>query len=199
MRRLLMSGLAAGCLSTGLAHGGEISERTTYFMVQGATFAELDRALDASGPLLSSGRRHVGSTDLIFTRDIEVENGKSGCRVVRTNLELKLVTNLPRWKTPVKADKTTKTKWAILQKDIAAHEAKHSAIAKTWLDRMNRDLLTLPAEATCDKMMSVAMRRYRGLVREHDEAQMDFDRAETRVFDARVEAKVAAATAKTAH
>lgn len=197
MRRLLLSGLAAGCLSTGLAHGAEITERTTYFMVQGATFDELDRALGAAGPLLSTGVRHRGSTDVTFSRDLQFKPGKTGCRLTRTNLQLHLVTNLPRWNKPGQVDKTTRTKWTILQKEIADHEARHSKIAKKWLNRMNRELLSLPAEATCVQMELVATRRARELVVEHDKDQVTFDRNEARVIDSRFSEKVAAATGKT--
>ncbi|RIY03596.1 DUF922 domain-containing protein [Aureimonas flava] len=196
MRRLLISGLAAGWMATGVAHGAEITERTTYFMVQGATFAELDRALGMTGPLLSGGERHAGSTKVTFSRDLEFASRKMGCQVSRTNLRLDLVTTLPRWNAPGRADPQTRTKWKILQRDIAEHEAHHSKIAKTWLDRMNRELLALPAEPTCARMELVATRRVHELQLDHANAQVGFDRAEARVVDSRLNGKLAAATGK---
>lgn len=198
MRRLLICGLAAGCMSTGLAHGADITERTTYFMVKGATFADLDRALGATGPLLSGGERHAGSTKVTFMRDLEFASQKTGCRVSRTNLRLDLVTTLPRWNAPQKADPRTRTMWKILQRDIAEHEAHHSAIAKTWLDRMNQELLALPAEASCARMEIVATRRSQELQMAHAKAQHGFDRTEARVVDSRLNDKLAAATKRNA-
>lgn len=194
MRRLLISGLAAGCMSTGIAQGAEITERTTYFMVQGATFAELDHALGMTGPLLSGGERHAGSTKVTFTRDLEFKPQKTGCRVARTNLRLDLVTTLPRWNAPRKTDAQTRTMWRVLQRDIAEHEARHSKIAKDWLDRMNRELLALPAEASCARMEVVATRLSQQLQMAHAKAQNGFDRSEARIVDSRLNSKLAAAT-----
>lgn len=193
MRRLLICSLAAGCISTGLAHAAEITERTTYFMVRGATFAELDKALGSNGPLLGGGERHAGSTKVTFSRDLEFKTEKTGCRVSRTNLRLDLVTTLPRWNAPRGADVHTRTMWKVLQHDIADHEAKHTAIAKTWLDRMNRELLALPAEPTCARMEMTAARRSQEMQLAHAREQNGFDRAETRVVDSRLNAKLSAA------
>ncbi len=193
MRRLLICSLAAGCMSTGLAHAAEITERTTYFMVRGATFAELDKALGSNGPLLGGGERHAGSTKVTFSRDLEFKTEKTGCHVSRTNLRLDLVTTLPRWNAPRGADVHTRTMWKVLQHDIAEHEAKHTAIAKSWLDRMNRELLALPAEPTCARMEMTASRRSQDMQLAHAKEQNGFDRAETRVVDSRLNAKLSAA------
>lgn len=194
MRRLLISGLAAGCMSTSMAHGAEITERTTYFMVQGATFAELDRALGMSGPLLSGGERHSGATKVSFSRNLEFAPQKTGCRLSRTNLKLDLVTTLPQWNAPRGADGKTRTMWKVLQRYIGEHEAHHSEIAKTWLDRMNAELIKLPAEPSCAQMEVVATRRAREMLLAHEKAQRDFDRKEARVVDAQLESRLAAAT-----
>ncbi len=196
MRRLLISSLVAGCMTTGVAHGAEITERTTYFMVQGATFAEVDRALGMTGPLLSGGERHAGATKVTFSRDLEFAAQKTGCRVSRTNLRLDLVTTLPRWNAPAHADRKTRTMWTVLQRDIAQHEKHHSEIAKTWLNRMNRELLALPAEPSCARMEVVASRTAHELSLGHAKAQQGFDRAEARVVDSRLNQKLAAATSQ---
>lgn len=194
MRRLLIFGLAAIGSLTGIAHGAEITERTTYFMVQGATFSEVDRALGMTGPLLSGGERHAGATKVTFARNLEFAAGKTGCTVSRTNLRLDLVTTLPRWNAPAHADRAARSMWKVLQRDIAEHEERHSAIAKTWLNRMNRELLALPSEPSCAQMELVATRFARELLLDHAKAQQGFDRAEAKIVDSRLNAKLAAAT-----
>ncbi len=185
-------------MSTGLAHGAEITERTTYFMVKGATFAEIDRALGVSGPLLSGGERHSGATKVSFRRNLEFAEKKGGCGVSRTNLRLDLVTTLPQWNAPRGADPKTRTMWKVLQRYIAEHEAHHSKIAKSWLERMNLELLGLPPERSCAQMEVVATRRARELLLGHEKAQREFDRSEARVVDAQLESKLAAATRQAA-
>ncbi|SFF06322.1 Predicted secreted Zn-dependent protease [Aureimonas phyllosphaerae] len=198
MRRLLISSLAAGCMFTGSAHAAEITERTTYFMVRGATFAELDRALGTNGPLLGGGERHAGATKVTFTRDLQFDIQKTGCRIARTNLRLDLVTTLPRWNAPRGADARTRTMWKVLQRDIAEHEAKHSTIAKNWLDLMNRELLALPPEPSCARLEVKAAHLSQQMQMAHAKEQNGFDRAETRVVDSRLNAKLAAATKRAA-
>lgn len=188
-----MSCLAAGCITTGSADAAEITERTTYFMVTGSTFSEVDRALGMTGPLLSGGERHAGSTKVTFARDLEFKAQKTGCRVSRTNLRLDLVTTLPRWNAPQKADGKTRTMWKVLQRDIADHEEEHSRIAKTWLNRMNTELLALPAEPSCARMEMVATQHAQVMLLAHAKAQQGFDRKEAKVVDSRLHSKLAAA------
>ncbi|WP_182085765.1 DUF922 domain-containing protein [Aureimonas sp. ME7] len=190
MRRLLFSCLAAGFLTPGLAFAGSVTERTTYFMVKGSTFAEIDRALGLKGPLLSGRERRAGATEVSFTGDFQYQAQKLGCALKRTNLRLDLHTTLPRWNAPSGADAQTKAMWKVLHKDIATHEAKHGEIAKSWLRRMEKELIALPPSADCAKMEAIATRRSNQLLLAHEKAQRDFDMQEAKVVDARLRDKL---------
>lgn len=192
MKRLVL-GVVLGSLAwVGPAVCGEIKETTTYFMVKGSTFAELDRALGLKGPLLASGERRAGATEVAFKGDLSYKLKGDGCRVDKARFRLDLHTTLPRWSAPSSAGPETKALWRTLHQDIVTHEAKHASIAKSWLKRLETEVGTLPAEPTCARMGIKANAATRALLLGHETAQRRFDAAEAKVIDARLARELAA-------
>lgn len=190
MRRIVVFSVALGLLSPFPALAGQIRERTTFFMVKGKTFDELNRELGKKGPDIGQGARHAGSTQVSFTGNVTYKNKPGGCGIDRARFQLDLHTTLPRWSAPRGADADTKLLWKILHDDIVTHEAEHANLAKDWLKRIERTIGALPAERTCPQMEKKVNALTRRLLKEHETAQLAFDARESRQIDARLQRKL---------
>lgn len=191
MKRACVLSLAIGLCAMGAASSAEVKERTTYFMVKGNTLAELNRAFGQGGPLLGSGERHGGATQVTFEGGATYAEVGGRCKVDRAAYRLSLVTTLPRWSPPTNATPDMKVVWRTLRNDVATHEARHAAIAKTWLQRLETRIKALPAESNCARMEKRVAAERREVLNRHDRAQVEFDRRETGRVDARVERQLA--------
>lgn len=190
MKRSLALCIFLGALSAGPALAGEIRERTTYFMVNGKSFDELNHQLGMKGPELGRGERHAGSTEVSFKADLSYKEVPGGCRIGQARVKLDLRTTLPRWAAPSNSTRETRTLWKVLRDDIATHEAEHSHIAKVWLKRIEDKVRTLPAEPDCRMMESRGNEEIRAMIKRHDADQLAFDAAESKRIDARLKRKI---------
>lgn len=169
------------------AMAGQVKESTTYFMVRGSTFDELDRAMGMHGPQLrSGGERHAGSTQVSFNGDATYRTVNGRCAVDRASYRLSLHQTLPRWNAPKGADGRTKVLWKTLRDDILTHENQHSAIAKAALKRIEDTVRELPPMGDCSQMASKVNATVRNIIESHDREQLAFDRSEARAIDSRL-------------
>lgn len=181
-----MASVAASLFSLPVL-AGQVKESTTYFMVRGSTFDELDRAMGMHGPQLrNGGERHAGSTQVTFDGNATYRTIGGRCGVDRASYRLSLHQTLPRWNAPKGADARTKILWKTLHDDIAVHENHHSAIAKTALKRIEDTVRGLPPMADCGKMEAKVNSTVRGIIADHDREQLAFDRSESRAIDSRL-------------
>lgn len=186
MKRRLALCLVVYAAALGPALAGEVRERTTFFMVHGKNFDELNQQLGMKGPDLGRGERHVGATDVAFKWDATYANVAGGCRVKQARVDLDLRMMLPRWSAPSASSRETRTLWKTLRDDIAAHEAQHSQIAKAWLKRIEAKVRALPVESDCAKMETRTNSEIRAMIKLHDAEQLAFDAAEAKRIDARI-------------
>jgi predicted secreted Zn-dependent protease len=169
---------AATCVNAGAA---TISERTTYFAVRGSTLEQLDRELNRKGPTAgTSGDRHPGATQVSFGGRIAYAPDKRGCKVGRTSFTLKLNKILPRWNPPRSASGATVIVWRTLAQDIARHEADHAKIARSYVNRMESAVRNLGPRPTCKAMEAAVDATTARYLKEHEQAQRNFDLIEGR-------------------
>lgn len=185
--------LAATCAMIAVAFSplpvlaGQIKESTTYFMVRGSTFDELDRAMGMSGPQLrNGGERHAGSTQVSFNGDATYKTVNGQCGVDRASYRLSLHQTLPRWSAPKGADDRTRILWKTLRDDITTHENHHSAIAKAALKRMEDAVRELRPMPDCRQMAAKVDSVTKRIIADHDSEQLAFDASESRRIDARL-------------
>ncbi|MBB3949586.1 DUF922 domain-containing Zn-dependent protease [Aureimonas jatrophae] len=169
------------------AMAGQVKERTTYFMVRGSTFDELEHAMGMQGPQLrSGGERHAGSTEVSFDGNATYRTVNGRCAVDRASYRLSLHQTLPRWNAPKGADARTKVLWKTFRDDVVTHENQHSTIAKSALKRIEDTVRELPPMADCAQMESKVNAAVRSIIQRHDRDQLAFDRSESRAIDARL-------------
>lgn len=181
--------LLIGALSlvTGLAHAGTVTQRTTYFAVNGATLEELDRDLSRRGPYVAeTGLRHPGATEVKFDGEVTYKRVEGGCRVDQTNLGLTLNMTLPRWTPPKRVAPETVLVWRTLEEDIRRHENRHAEIAKEWLKRMEMAIRNLRTQPTCAAMEADVNNVTQRYLASHERAQIEFDTIEGREVNFRL-------------
>ena len=186
--RIVVAAAAGLFVAASPSWSADIKERTTYFSVSGSTLADLDRDLLRRGPLVSTtGARHAGATEVTFDGHVTYLPGKKSCRIGKPDVSLKLVTTVPKWRASKKASSETALFWGVFQADVVRHEARHAAIAKQWLAKLERRIKSLPAESTCDAMKRKVEAVSRKTLAEHERAQLAFDKREAREIPRRLE------------
>lgn len=188
MKRMLLAALAAASLgAVGRVEAATISERATYFNVRGTTLEQLDRELDRKGPLAgTAGDRHPGATQVSFGGRVTYASSGAACRVGRTEFTLKLVKILPRWNPPRSASAATVIIWRTLSQDIYRHEEDHARIARGYVRKMESAVRNLGPRSDCRGMEAAVNATTTRYLKEHERAQLDFDKAEGREVNRRL-------------
>lgn len=163
-----------------------ISKRISYFSIGGRTAAELDKALSASGPMMkSTGTRHPGATRIKFGGTVTYVS-RDRCAVGSAKVTLNTRIILPRWKHRRQAGRDLALVWDTLASDIKRHEERHAEIARIHARQMEKALLSLKAEDSCERMQARVAEVSAEEVERHDKDQARFDRTEAANFDRRM-------------
>ncbi|AEH78862.1 DUF922 domain-containing protein [Sinorhizobium meliloti] len=164
-----------------------ISKRISYFSIGGRTAAELDKALSASGPMMkSTGTRHPGATRIKFGGTVTYVSRDDRCAVGSAKVTLNTRIILPRWKYRRQAGRDLALVWDTLASDIKRHEERHAEIARIHARQMEKALLSLKAEDSCERMQARVAEVSAEEVERHDKDQARFDRTEAANFDRRM-------------
>ncbi|RCW86327.1 DUF922 domain-containing Zn-dependent protease [Phyllobacterium bourgognense] len=170
------------------ANAATILRKYEYFALNGRTAADLDRELYRRGPiLLKTGQRHPGMTKMRFTNRIKYGSNGKTCRVVDANVVVHAQVFLPRWIQRRTAKPDLALIWDTLSADIKRHEESHIVIARTAAGDMERAIKALPWRSDCTAMKADIDALTTKLMRQHDLAQIQFDRVEAVNFDSRFE------------
>ncbi len=164
-----------------------ISKSVSYFSIGGRTAAELDKALAATGPFMTStGSRHPGATRIKFGGAVTYVSRSGQCAVGSARVTLSTRIILPRWKHRRQANRDLALVWDTLAADIKRHEERHAEIARLHARQMEKALLSLRPEADCERMQARVAEASAKEVELHDKDQARFDRTEAANFDRRM-------------
>ncbi len=164
-----------------------VRKSTTYFKIGGRTAAELDAELSRKGPFTeSTGSRHPGATQIRFGGDLTYTKRGNRCAIedVRVTVETKLI--LPRWKNRNRASPEIALLWDALSADIKRHEERHAEIARQHAKLLEQRLLKLRPARDCETLQDRVGAITDEVTVAHDEAQMRFDRIESKNFGDRM-------------
>jgi predicted secreted Zn-dependent protease len=170
------------------ANAAVVLRNYEYFALNGRTAADLDRELNSRGPMLKkTGQRHPGSTQMRFTNRIKYGSDGKSCRVVDANIVVHALVHLPRWKQRRTAPPDLAMIWDTLSADIKRHEESHIVIARTAAGNMERQIKALPWRSNCTTLKNDIDTLTAKLMRQHDLAQIQFDKVEGINFESRFE------------
>jgi len=170
---LMLAVLVAACTSTAS------TVTTDYYLVSGDTSEALDRDLRRKGPM----RGHALAVAAIRFEPVSVlqETTEAGCVFAEAKFRVKANITLPRWRERATSrDRELRNAWDALASYARAHEDQHVRIAERYAAALGEAVEALPARPTCEALDGSAKRVVDRIGREHDEAQLAFDRAEQR-------------------
>lgn len=159
----------------------------SYFNIKGKTADELDEQLSIRGPTANgSSARHPGATKIRFGGDATYieENGR--CRVGSARVTVHTQIILPRWNNRRGASPELSMIWDTLSSDIKRHEERHAEIARTQARNMERKILALPSQPSCERMQEMVTEVSSRGIAEHDRLQARFDQVEAVNFQKRM-------------
>ncbi|TYR33740.1 DUF922 domain-containing protein [Mesorhizobium microcysteis] len=181
--------LAAGIMALASlpSHGASISRTYSYFTIGGVTLEEIEQELKKRGPQIGGqGARHPGATRMEFTTRVGYGESNGRCSVLQADVSVKATMILPRWNKRGRAETETRFVWDTLSSDIRRHEESHVVIAKNHARDMERALLQVRNEPSCEAAQSKAAAVSERILAAHDKAQDDFDRIEGINFERRL-------------
>jgi predicted secreted Zn-dependent protease len=164
-----------------------ISKKTIYFSIGGTTADDLDREMLRRGPLSkTTGRRHPGATMIRFNGTATFVGKGRKCHIGGAKVVLSTKIMLPRWSNRRKADRKLGLLWDTLSADIKRHEERHAEIARSHARAFEKQILSLPPAADCNKLKAKVNRLSQQAMIDHDKDQMRFDRIEAINFQKRM-------------
>jgi len=171
-----------------IANAAVVLRKYEYFALNGRTASDLDRELYRRGPvLLKTGQRHPGMTKMRFTNRIKYGSDGKSCRVVEANIVVHAQVYLPRWMQRRTAQPDLAIIWDTLSADIKRHEESHIVIARTAAGNMERQIKALPWRSNCATLKNDIDSLTVKLMKQHDLAQIQFDKVEGINFESRFE------------
>ena len=168
------------------AYAATVIRSFEYFTLNGRTAADLDRELYRRGPVLQkTGQRHPGMTKMRFESKIKYGSDGKTCRLVDASIIVHARVYLPRWKQRRTAPADLAIIWDTLSADIKRHEESHISIARTAAGNMERQIKALPWRSDCAVLRNDISTLTTRLMKEHDLAQVQFDKVEALNFEDR--------------
>jgi predicted secreted Zn-dependent protease len=152
-----------------------ITLRTNYYPVVGATFREVRQSMNAARP---GGR--AARTDAVTTWTIErhskVESVSGECRLTSFRTETRIAITLPLWRRPTNAIPEVRSAWSNYFVALRQHEQGHVDRALAAAAKLHAHIPTLSPDSDCDRLrlrIKVAADR---IIAEHRQQEQDYDR-----------------------
>jgi predicted secreted Zn-dependent protease len=187
MLKRTLTALAMIALTAPAAGAASISKSYSYFSIGGSTLDEIESQLAERGPhVQSSGRRHPGVTQMEFKSRIGYGEQNGRCRIVQADVTVKAKVILPKWRRSKQADREVRLIWDTLAADIKRHEESHVVIAKNHARELERALLAIDRQPTCQQTAEKIKEVTAKVLARHNAAQDEFDRVEGINFESRL-------------
>jgi len=186
MIRFLFCVLISACMAVP-AGAVNLVKTYSYFTVRGRTLDDIQNELSRHGPMVNTtGLRHPGATRMTFTTRIGYADEGKSCRIASAVVTTKVHVILPRWHPRGRTDKDVRIFWDTLAADIKRHEERHVEIAKQYGSELEKALLAIDRQDTCQLAAAKAKEVTARVLSDHDRAQAEFDRVEGMNFESRI-------------
>ncbi len=160
----------------------------SYFDISGNTADALDQALNAGGPTaMGASSRHPGATRIRFGGEATYVESDGRCHIGGARVTVDITIILPRWRDRRNAQPRLSGVWDRLSADIKRHEERHAEIARMHARSMEKAILALRPEKTCDQLQDKVSAESVQNILLHDRDQERFDRIEAANFQDRMQ------------
>jgi len=153
--------------------------RVKYYDVRGMTSDAIDRDLARRGPIVE-GRRALAAAAISLRQSVALGRKGRGCGVVGVDVTVDADVTLPRWRHRSRGTAALRAQWDSFAAYAAAHEAMHVQIAEEYAARLERQLLALPSQPSCERVSARVKRVNDKLMAQYSAAQKKFDLDEAR-------------------
>jgi predicted secreted Zn-dependent protease len=153
----------------------ETSVSTRYYPVRGTTTAAIFAAIDANGPVETSGQRAVGMTSAewqLTSGDVDVR--AVPCVFPSLTVTLHLIVMLPRHEAPEVLPADLRNRWERLVARVAAHEQRHVDIYLEGANAMKARLEALRTAVSCAALEKAIDAAWRAQQADIERAQTEF-------------------------
>ena len=174
MRLKTLSCIAAlaliGCTQTSVTTG--------YYDIQGVSAKTLDRQIRQKGPMKGHA---LASAEIKFEPlSILERQSEKGCDIKSAKIKVIANITLPRWRNRAGADPKLKRAFDNLARYAKMHEDIHVKIANAYARSMEKALIAIKPQKSCNLLEMKANRVIKTELDKHHKAQLAFDAAEQR-------------------
>lgn len=173
MRALLLLSLLISC--SALARP-KISIDTHYYPVDGYDGASIRKSIEQKGPLGSNSQRFHAHTNWDLSWGYRWIQGRGGCQITSTDVELKVTYLLPRLSAPDKVDPKYKVKWDAYFEALFEHEQQHKDHGVLAAHELERQILALPPQQSCATLDDLMQKTADDVFYQYDNMGKELDR-----------------------
>jgi len=157
----------------------ETSVSTTYYPVRGTTTAAIFTAIDANGPVETSGRRAAGMTSVewkLTSGDVDVR--AVPCVFPSLTIVLHIVVTLPRHEMPDDLPAELRDRWERFVTRVSGHEQRHVDIYLEGANAMKARLEATRTAVSCTHVEKAIDDAWRAQQADIERAQTEFHSAD---------------------
>jgi predicted secreted Zn-dependent protease len=143
--------------------------------VGGATPPDVRVYLNRHGPFDAQGRRFDGYTRWYVRWRYLYKSVPEGCAIASVVTSADIAITLPRLSADSQASDELKKSFADYVEKLRVHEEGHAQNAIDTAKRIDDGIAALPPEATCERLGQVANELGYALIKEANQADLDYD------------------------
>lgn len=153
-----------------------------YYRISGNSTAALDSEIKRKGPRINGGQHAVAVARIRMIPNIAFDNQGDTCGVSESKVAVNARVTLPQWIGRKTASAKLGEAWDNIDRYTRLHEAMHVNIAFKFAGDIEEELENMKPASSCKIMRARANRLVDRRLKEHDQAQRDFDANEQRQF-----------------
>jgi predicted secreted Zn-dependent protease len=152
-----------------------VTLRTNYYPVTGATAREIRQSMNAARP---GGR--AAKTDALTTWTIErqskVEASNGEYRLTSFRTDTRISITLPLWYRPTNAVPAVQSAWSNYFIALQKHEQGHADLALAAATKLHECIPTLGADSSADRLRQRIKETGDAILQQHRQQEADYDR-----------------------
>lgn len=154
----------------------KISIDTRYYPVSGHNAASIRSSIAQNGPLGSNNQRFHAHTNWDLSWSYRWVQGRGGCQITSTGVELKVSYLLPRLNEPDKVDPKYKVKWDAYFEALYEHEQQHKDHGVLAASELEQRLLAIPPQQSCTSLEDLMQKTADDVFYKYDKMEKELDR-----------------------
>lgn len=153
----------------------EIHDSRADYIVQASNAIQLSEALKKANHARQGNMIEVALTTTKLSVQMKAKGHGAGCRIDQVTITADIQIRMPELST---SSPFLQAQWNHYYPHLLEHEMQHRAISLATAEQMEREILALPDQHSCDKVIEDANATFQRLHLDGQRAQLLFDEAE---------------------